>query len=551
MISAKMSPSLRARAFPSGFPKNCVLLVVLFAPSLWMITNIPPLWRDADAYVQLTENPVLVTFWGHAPAYSYVAKPLLLAGEQWERWHGNLSPRLPQSSQPALTNTGIWLVIICQHLALAAAVFCFIRVLSQFFWVRVALALAWASNALFYSYAHCLGSETVGLIFITVLATLGLRLIQSRREPGWTDWYAFAVVLGLCIFSRDLNLGLISLLPAALLLSWARNRISVFGAAGTRERLWLRRRGTRYLRQAIVAIAIGLACVAVANSLKKNLARKTRMQPHSRIGFTFLWRLNFLDNLSPEARGALLRKVSARAHSVPARQVIALLGQMHQEKADMSSGPFMQKAILLFDGPKWLELDRALNEMAFAFLLPPTPEHLQATKHDLVYALKMAPTEITSYLFATTAYYFEHKDDMPQCATLVTFVGTTADQIKSIPAQHLYFRLWQGLGYNKVFVVWLLAFVAFVIEARRRRLNLTPLAAFGVALTAVGLLICGTACLLHELEPRFALTLWQLHLLSLFLFLGKLADLFASRIRFETVRRAALPRKHSGLPKLG
>lgn len=524
-----MVENARPRPLALAFARNAVLVLCLLAPSAWMLTTVPPLWRDADAYVQLTENPLVVTFWGHAPAYSYAAKPLLLAGEQWERWRGAASNRPPGSSQPGLTDTGIRLVIICQHLALAAAMYCFIRAASQSFWVRLALALAWASNALFYTYAHCLGSETLGLILITILATVGLRLIQNRREPRWTDWYLFALVLSLCILSRDLNLGLVSLLPATFLLSWAQNRASIFRVSTERARLWLRRLGGKYLRHAVVAIAIGLACVAVADSLKKNLARKTRLHPHSRIGFTFLWRLNFLNSLSPEARGILLRKVAARTHSTDARRLIALIEQMHAEKADMSSGPFMQRAILLFDGPKWEELDRALNQVAFAFLLPPTPEHLQATEKDLVYALKVPPTEITSYLFATTAYYFEHKDEMLQHANLVTFRGATADQINSIPSQHRYFRLWQGLGYNKVFVVWFLALVAFVLLARRKRMNVTAITAFGIALTAVGLLICTTACVLHEIEPRFALTLWQLLLLSLYLFLGKTADLISKK----------------------
>jgi hypothetical protein len=532
-MSGRMPESGTSRKAAMNFLQTGALLLCLIAPSAWMLATVPPLWRDADAYVQLTESPIVVTFWGHAPAYSYAAKPLLFAGEQGERWRGNVSPRLPQSSQPALTNTGIWLVIICQHLGLAAASFCFIRAVSQFFWIRLVLALAWASNALFYTYAHCLGSETIGLIFITVFATLGLRLVQSRREPGWTQWYAFAGVLSLCIFSRDLNLGLTSLLPSALLLSWAWNRLSVFHSGSHRQKLRLSRRGARSLHHAVIATAIGVACVVVTTTLEQNLARKTRMRPHSRIGFTFLWRLNFLNDLSPEARSSLLQKVAARTESTDARRVIALIEQMHADKADMGSVPFMQRAILLFDGPKWLELDRALNEMAFAFLLPPTPEHFQASKHDLVHALEMPPTEITSYLFATTAFCFEHKDEMPQCAKLVTFVGATAHQIKSIPSQHLYFRLWQRMGYDKLFVVWLLVFVAFVVKATRRGSNLTALSAFGIALTTVGLLICGTACLLHELEPRFTLTLWQLLLLSLFLFVGKTADLFASGIRLK------------------
>jgi hypothetical protein len=506
-----------------------VLFLCLIAPSVWLITTFPPLWRDADAYVQLTENPVVVTFWGHAPAYSYVTKLPLFAGELWERRQGTApTSRVPESSQPGLTDTGIWLVIIGQHLGLAAALFCFVRAVSEWFWVRLALALIWVVHPLFYTYAHCLGSETLGLILIVVLATKGLRLIQDRREPRWTDWYLFAVVLFFCLLSRDLNLGLISLLPVAFLIAWAQNRVSASRVASESERLRLRRVGAGYLCHALVAIAIGVACVAVGNSLEKNLARKTKLHPHSRIGFTFLWRLNFLDNLSPEARGALLRKVAARAHSTQARRVIGLLEQMHLEKADMSSGPFMQRAILLFDGPQWEELDRALNETAFAFLLPPTREHLQAIETDLIHALTMPATEITNYLFATTTYYFEHKTELPGCANLVTFRGATPDQIRSIPSQHFYFRLWQGVGYSRILVIWLLAFAAFVLVARRRKIHVEAITGLGVALMAVGALICAAACVLHELEPRFALSMWQMLLLSMSLFLGKTANLLAS-----------------------
>jgi hypothetical protein len=524
-----MSKSRIGRLSAANLFRNCALFLCLIAPSVWMIGTVPPLWRDADAYVQLTQHPVVVTFWGHAPAYSYVTKPLLFAGEQWERWWGSLPARSAlKSSQPGLTDTGIWLVVITQHLALAAALFFFIRAVSQIFWVRLALALVWVVNPLFPAYAHCLGSETLGMILSVVVATKGLRLIQDDREPGWMDWYLFAVALFFCILSRDLNLGLVALLPATFLIAWTWNRVSVSRVASESERLRFRQLRGRFLRHAVIAIVLGVACIAVGSSLEKNLARKTRLNPHSRIGFTFLWRLNFLDDLSPEARNALLQKVSARTHSTRARQVIALIGQMHAEKADMSSGPFMHRAILLFNGPQWEELDRALNEMALAFLLPPTPEHLQAFKTDLIHALTMPTTEITNYLFATTTYYFEHKSELPGCANLVTFRGASREQIMSIPSQHGYFRLWHGLSYSRACLIWLLALAAFVVIARRRRIHVSPVIAFGAALTAVGLLIGVTACVLHELEPRFALSMWQLLLLSLCLFLGKTANLLAS-----------------------
>ena len=512
-----------------NFLKNGALLLCLIAPSIWMILIVPPLWRDADAYVQLTEHPVVVFFWGHAPAYSYATKAPLFAGELWERWHGSVpASRGTESSQPRLTDTGIGLIIVGQHLGLAAALFFFIRAVSRIFWVRMALALACVINPLLPTYAHCLGSETLGMILIIVLATKGLRLIEESREPGWIDWYLFGVVLLFCILSRDLNLGLVLLLPCAFFIAWAQDRASVFRASSENKLAISRRLRREYLRRAVIAVAIGIACVAVEGSLEKDLARKTKMHPHSRIGFTFLWRLNFLDNLSPEARGALLRKVAARAHSNKARQVIALLEQMHLEKADMTAGPFMQRAILLFDGPRWEELDRALNEMAFAFLLPPTAEHLSALKSDLIHAFTMPATEITNYLFVTTTYYFEHKSELPGCANLVTFRGATADQIRSIPSQHLYLRFGQRVGYDKVLVLWLVALAAFVLAARVRGINPGATIGFGVALTGVGLLICATACVLHEIEPRFALTMWEMLLLSLSLFLGKTADILAA-----------------------
>ncbi len=128
-----------------------------------MIATIPPLWRDVDAYNQLARDPLITTFWGHAPAYSYVAKVPLFLGEQIERWRG-IAVASPESGLSPLTDTGVGLLIMLQHLALCGAAFYFILTITKFFWIRLALALAWASNALFYTFAHCAGSETLSVI---------------------------------------------------------------------------------------------------------------------------------------------------------------------------------------------------------------------------------------------------------------------------------------------------------------------------------------------------------------------------------------------------
>lgn len=518
-----------ARAAISNLLRSCLLLLCLLAPSAWMIATIPPLWRDYDAYVQVTHNPLLSTFWGHGPAYCYIAKVPLFAGEQWERWRGR-APAVPspESSGPRLTDSGIRLLIVGQHLALCGAAFYFIVAVTRLFWVRLALALAWASNALFYTFAHCVGSETLSLIFIILLVGKALRLIRSGDEAAWRDWYVFAIALCVCILSRHLNLILIAFLPATFLLSWMLHCARGFFTLNDKQRLELRQLRARDLRQAVIATAIGIACFAMTTFAVHGLARKSRFHPHSRIGFTFLWRLHFLQELPPDARAALLHKVAARTHSPEVRKLLTLLEQMLAERADlMTTGPFMQRAIELFNGPlHWEELDRALNQMAFAFLLPPTAELLHAARTDFVAVLRMPSTEISSSLFATTAYYFDNKEQMPGCAELVTFRGNaSAEKIWQLQFQHRYFRLWQGLSYNRALVAWFVALSVFVLTARRKKQNPRTIFAFGIALTAVGITFVAATCLLDEFSPRFGLPMWQLLLLSLYLFVGRTAGL--------------------------
>jgi hypothetical protein len=512
-----------------------------------MIATIPPLWRDLDAYNQVTQDPLVATFWGHAPAYCYAAKVPLFLGDQLERLRG-IAVTSPRSESFQLTNSGVWLLIIAQHLALCGAAFYFILAISKFFWVRLVLALIWASNAFFYTFAHCVGSETLSMILVALVVVRALRLTRSRCEPRWIDWYFFAIGLCLCVLSRHVNLWLILLLPTAFLLSWAQSRASSLLASGDRQRRWLRQLGARALRQAVIATAIGIACLAVANSSTQALARKTRFHPHSRIGFTFLWRLHFLKTLSPPSHIALLRKVAARTHSTDARKLIALLEQMHEEGAGLNAEPFLQRAIhLLFPlggAVQWEKLDGALNEMAFAFLLPPTPEHLHVARTEFVAALKMPVTEISSYLFEATAYYFQHKDEMPACAELSTFRGANADQIRLTPSQHRYFRLWEGLTYNKALAIWFSSLLVFAVMALRKKVNAAAISAFGIALTAVGLLMIASTCLLGAFIPRFGLPMWQLLLLSLYIFVGGTADLFATA-GFKRFARPSMESKQS------
>jgi hypothetical protein len=498
--------------------KDLVLLLCLFAPSAWMIVNVPPLWRDVDGYNQMTQPPLVATYWGHAPAYCYLAKVPLYFGEQVERRSmGTASSNdEPNDSRTTLTDAGIWMLIVAQHLALCAAAFSFIVAVTKTFWVRLTLALIWASNALFYTFAHCVGSETLSMVFVIIIVTQALRLIRSAGEPRWGDWYFFAVTLLLCLLSRHINLWLSALLPGALFASALLN-------ANDRS---------KRLRFALVALIIGLVAITTANLLTHNLARKTRFRPHSRMGFTFLWRLRFLKDLSPESRAALLNKAATRTDSDDVRKLIALLGQMYQENAVVDAGPFMRRAIPIFfpleSGIQWRKLDGLLNQMAWAFLIPPGPDLIHAVKADLSNALAPPVTAVSNHLFASTAYYFDHKNEMPGCADLLTFRNSNAEEILQLPTRYSYFRLWHGPNYWNALVVWLVSLVVLTWIASRKRTSVGPLIAFTIALVATGLFMTISTCFLVEYVPRYGMPMWQLLLLSIWILVGTAADLVLS-----------------------
>lgn len=512
---------MHAKNLPAAFGlerlKQAVLLLCLLAPSVWMMATIPPLWRDADAYVQLTEDPRIAKFWGHAPVYSYIAKVTLFLGEKWQRFRG--LPPVPRTipSQLPVTDSGIALLIGAQHLGLSLAALFFITTVTRIFWGRLLLSLLWASNALFYTFAHCVGSETLGLILIIWLAARAVRLVRSKIEPAWTDWYFFAGLLLICMLTRDLNSALAAILPLAFLF------------AATWELIARRRgQGGRFLTQATIAIAIGLACLAIAPSVPESLARKTRLHPHSRIGYTFLWRLHSLNDLPPDSRASLIRKVSERAPNEKVRRLIQFYGQMMSEHSDpLDATAFGAKAVEIFGGiPHWEELDAGLKQMALTFLWPPTPELSNIIKNDFLAVMKLPSTEVSDYLFETTAYYFFHMDGMPALAYLSTYRGgASAASLQALPSQHIYFHLWQGLSYRAAVGLWLAVLFASIWAARQKGVSITATAGLAVAFVLVGLFQFGAACVVHDYEPRFSIPMWELLLLSLFLLLGNLVDL--------------------------
>jgi hypothetical protein len=67
-----------------------------------------------------------------------------------------------------------------------------------------------------------------------------------------------------------------------------------------------------------------------------------------------------------------------------------------------------------------------------------------------------------------------------------------------------------------------------IVIARRKKKNLGAIPSLGIASIAIGLLMTASACLVTEFLPRYALPMWQLLLLSLYIFAGAAADLIVT-----------------------
>ncbi|MBA3273853.1 MAG: hypothetical protein H0T11_08295 [Chthoniobacterales bacterium] len=501
----------------------------LLAPSIWMLTTIPPLWRDLDAYIQLTRTPASATYMGHGPLYGTVARVPLYVGNRFEQVSGAApASNVDVTERPQLTDSGVFLIILGQHLLLGAAAYSLIRVASGRFVVRFLLCVVWASNPLLYTFAQCIGSESLSMILIVALAAAGLRILRSVPEPSWQSWCVFAVLLWLSLVTRHANILLACVLPVAFVIVAVGQRVrdSFFVAVGQASM----RGKPAALQQALIACVAGLIAITMAQASLERLCRWEKRDYHSRIGFTFLWRLPFLTALRPDVRNQVLEQAAAHTNSSDARQLIPMLRAMLDQGSTLVPQNVISRvrSNLFPPGVRWdgARFDGALNELAWAFLRRPTREHLHAAWFDFALGMKRPASVPVHFLFATTSYYFGHAESMPQCSGLKTFRGTTAKHIQSITAQHAYLLSWKDVSGGMALAA-VAALVAVCIVMRNDR---GEAAVFSVVMISVGLLMVASTCLVGRVLPRYTLPFWQMLLIAAVICIGTLGDTIAARI---------------------
>ncbi|MEP6955837.1 MAG: hypothetical protein ABI883_03350 [Chthoniobacterales bacterium] len=523
--NSSLSPLAQTRARARGNRRwvNVALALCLLAPSVWMVATIPPLWRDHDAYSQVTQPPPRPTFAGHSPLYCILSRLPLWLGSEFERSRGRADQNPTGSlQQPTLTDLGVLGLIVLQHAAFVAASFFFLTTAMQLSWARILAGIFWATIAPFYTFAHCVGSETLSMICLLVLVALGLRIARRTTAPR-REWIWFAGALLACLLARYVNLWLVLLLPLTFLCEWLRTvfrrRIGVLAG-------W-------NLRRALLAFAVGLCCVLAANGISRAICWTGGLRFHSRIGHTFLWRLRFLESMPPAERERLLQDVADRAASPEAKRMVLLLAEQARQSGQVDIDGYRAEAhARFFAAPlkrRAEKLDEALNEMAHAFLLPPTAPHIRAVREDFARARTMSWPELSGFLFQTTAYYFDHPSDMPKVAPLTTFTDHTKEALLSMPTRYRYFQIGALFNYNTALLCWTLALVVAWWLVRRAGKSSPSTLPYAGSLTVLGLVMMLSSCFLGELLPRYTLPMWELLITSFVIVLGAIVDSLTPR----------------------
>ena len=513
-----------------------VVGAVLFGPSVWMLRVIPPLWRDLDAYLQVTQPPSTATILIWGPLYCFAARiPLYLGYALDCLTAGAPFPGPGFFLRPSLTDSGVLLLVLSQHVALGFSALYLIASTSRLFLVRLILAIVWAANPLFYVFANCVGSETLSMVFVLLLGAIGLRIIQHRRRVPRKQWILFGVLLWLCILTRHINAVLAAVMPLTFLFLTAFRSIAVPFAGSQLLCRWRRLRARSDLWKASVAIALGVTCIIFANASLRVLSVAAHIPYHSTVGFTFLFRLDFLAALPAEKRNQYLDEVAKRTSSPEVKKAFSILRSAAPNGPNWSTQAFAKQVQLSPSPREWnlqvAKLCLLLNRMAQACLYPPSKLLLSAVVSDFKKSQGSTIPSLVQQLFATTAFHVSHRGLTPNYASLSTFRDNSPAQIMAIFEKYSYFHRWARISYVAFLFLWFINLALLAVLTKVRKEEVATVFSYAAALMLVGLLMMLANCFLNVFQARYTLPMWELTIVSLAVLFGKTMDVcFSPRI---------------------
>jgi hypothetical protein len=495
-------------------------LLFLAAPSFWLMAVVPPLWRDSDAYVQTVYPPDALTILSHGPLYCRLSRVPLWFGYLISRagpavWLGHFI------KHTQLTDVGVFALLILQHAALWCAALYFINAITATLSARLLFAIFFASHPLFYTFAHCVGSETLSMIITVFLAVAGLRIVLRYPDFMMRDWILLGALLCSSILTRHINCVLAALLPVTIFLIALGQSLHVFVVQRhARSPVHFKLGKPAYVFGA--SIATGLAALILATSITHLLCWRAHIHWRPTLGYSFVWRLNFLKQVPTASRDEFLSARASQCQLPETRQLLAMLANWFGQNKPWDPAQFAREARAALFGSTGKfqdeKFDRSFNEMAYAFLCPPSAALGSAVLEDFESATRLREADVAHDLFVTTDYFFSHRSRMPQLAQLKTFREPHTALIDA--AKRFYFRWWNPISFRMWSVIDLFVLLVALFTNIKFRTAGGPVILYAVILSTSGVIMALLNCLFAKILPRYSLPMMEFLLLSIMILLS-------------------------------
>jgi hypothetical protein len=462
--------------------------IALSIPSIYLLFFYPPLWKDVDALGQLIVPASVLNILHNPPLYCFPARiPFLITSWVANIWMNRSLCGVFEQQQPSLS--GIYLLVIVQHIALIAALTYTIVSLTSNRSLRFVFALSLASFSSLYTHAHCCGTEALSIPATFVLLAAGTSIVRGFSLSAWIV-YGMAMILA--IGSRHLNLIFAAWLPVALICLGLATK---FGWCPPNA-------GGFHWGQAIGAtVLVGAIAIGLNHWMAKSMIAAFHDEFRSTLGWTLSDRVqSFLDRLPSAERLKLAQDLSAKVSDPQVRLAIeaqATVGPFYQ-----GTGQVIVEELVRSGVPPTkiaVERDRIILAATTSYLMTAHPVLIRAIWEDFVLGFIHADNaRIAHEPFLENRYAAFDKVKHPDAWM----------QIGALPS----------LGMVEATMI-------FDASYRDAYVNLGHEIALGVLMIGA-ILAGGTACVINRKVPRLVLVGWSALATGIFLFFTCMLGVF-------------------------
>jgi hypothetical protein len=509
-----------------------LLVVLLAAPSIYLLLKFPPLWRDSDGFYQISAAPGELTILHWPPLYCFLARLPIALGEIINAYLcGHSFPGF-RISPPTFTDLGVLLLVSLQHVFLIVTLLFICISLTDSPLIRILVGGLFALSPPLYAFAHCVGSESLSNILTLLIAILGYKCLDVPiASKGLL--FGFGGGLVAAVLTRHINSILSGLVPGTYALALALSFHVRLRARMTEASISNR----HYVRLCLKFLFLGGLSVLCANLIVGGVCRLSKIPYRSRIGYTFEWRLFYLASLSRESQEKVLEKVDKNLHD-PAvsfalnkgRDMLAATNSWDASVLHSALDEWLTDHGVMGYKGRHLEADRRLNRIALQFLLQGGWDFWGVVTHEFWTTLNYSPSDICREAFRTTDIFIRMSIEpafvpVRNLSTLKPHRESYESECTRDPyltvGQHL--PLWTMMVSLLAAASWL-----FLFQPE----HVPEISLYAVSLIVTGIVITIVNCALTLLLARFALSLYLLTLFGLAMVLARLSE--ARRLRRET-----------------